>query len=469
MVVQANLDRANLILKEIRNHFVGNQKFRELFPDHCPDKKINEFGTKQAFTTCARAPHITRREESVMSASIEKGLAGLHFDVIKFSDIVDEDNSKSKIGLDMVTERFFLAENLLNSPPDQYWIDVEGTRYSFRDAYGKLLDIYSEELESGKTPTYKVTVRGCFAKNIENPRYTPEELDLPDKLVNGKPVCVWPQYTREDGKIVGFTPEYYERACKNDATMHFNQHRNSPNVSVDGIVPFPVKNGYPTLIRRADYMKVPIVYRIISTDLAETVNERSDNSAIGVIGISRAGKRYVEEVIHGKFLPKDLVEKIAALYQKHHKTYLPVRAIKMEEMNFNRGLSVAFAYWQQINGIYLPLEMVKRDPQQAKVDRIKNTLQSPYDSRQIIFLDDLPCMRALLKELKEFPKGSNDDLLDMLADAFQNEDWVGRETPRPPAEKIPAIYQQAMARSLGISDEDEAESLTNSYNSTGYI
>jgi hypothetical protein len=40
MIIQSNGDKANDFLNKIKKHFQGNEKFRRLFPEHCPSESI---------------------------------------------------------------------------------------------------------------------------------------------------------------------------------------------------------------------------------------------------------------------------------------------------------------------------------------------------------------------------------------------------------------------------------------------
>jgi len=84
------------------------------------------------------------------------------------------------------------------------------------------------------------------------------------------------------------------------------------------------------------------------------------------------------------------------------------------------------------SGIYLPVRFIKRDNQTSKIERIQNTLQPWYVNGYIRFLDTILAKQELFQELREFPKGRHDDILDTLADFFQNKTYYGREADRPP-------------------------------------
>ena len=212
-IIQANLDKAEDIISEIKNHFTKNPRFRELFPEHCPDlKKVESFGTQAEFTTRARGRAVTRKEPTVRGASIEKGLAGSHFDLMKYSDIVDENNSNNAEICKTIFRKFVLSQNLLVSP--RFWIDVEGTRYDEKDTYGEI--IRGQEMLPEEKRDWNIFVRGIFKKDTGGkPRlYTYAEVRLPDLLDENKlPISIWPDRFPADGILSEYAMDPYLVSC----------------------------------------------------------------------------------------------------------------------------------------------------------------------------------------------------------------------------------------------------------------
>lgn len=443
LIVQANTEKAMLFLKEIKSHFIGNPVFRDLFPEHCPQKKTFDWGTQSQFTTEARSITSTRRESTVMTASIDKGVAGMHFDILKFSDIVEENNSRDVVQSDGVYYNFNSMFNLLVAPP--YWIDVEGTRYSLFDTYGQIID---KEKDREKR-SWDFYINGCFERDSRgDPRtYGPEELDLPYlKDEDGQYISRWP-----DRFPVADLLEYQ----RTDPRIFSCQQLNAPVMSADGKTPFPVNDNLPKWISQKDFRQVRVAYREIVIDTAETMSKRSDYSAITVGAWDTDGRLYIEQIYHGKYLPDELVKWICFAVQKHKPMH-----VNIEETSFVRGLKNSLGRSMHKLGLFIPIRYIKRDTGVSKRERILNTLQPWYVNGHIRFLDDIAPKQELQQELQQFPSGRHDDILDTLADFFQNKEYFGREGGRPATHEDNATLmakqrEKAWNIMTGIADPDE--------------
>lgn len=455
LIVQSTSDKAEAILAEIKRHFQGNHRFRELFPEHCPQRRIFEWGTQSAFTTEARSRSCTRKEPTVMAVGIETGSAGYHFDVIKFSDIVEQKNSKNPEMCRVITDNFYMMENLLVSP--NYWIDVEGTRYHFGDVYGTII-----ESEWHRKPperrTWNFYVRSCFKRKIPGgkpPQYTPDELTLPWELdAEGKRIPWWP---RDRSGNPRFTLEALEAMESQNPYIFSCQQLNMPSGS--GITIFQVDEKRPVKIKRKIFEeRIRISHYDITVDTAESDSPDANYSAIVVGAWSAHGKCYIVEVIHGRFLPDKLIEKILLTAAKYRRR---LNSVKIEKTPFVTGLMAGLRRQMDLSGYYAPIELIPRDTRTSKIQRITNTLQPWYTAGDVVFLDDLGIddenERArvwshLLTELEQFPLSRTDDLLDAISDLFQNKPWFGREQARPSPEVERDI---AVRRYLGIEDPFE--------------
>lgn len=439
LIVHAKQEVAEDILGEIKAHFQSNRILRELFPEFCPPENKRDFGTRQKFTVpCRTQSGKKRKEPTVGIASIDTAVAGYHFDVIKFTDVVCLENSGTKEQLAKVAYSFGMYRNVLVKPTD--WIDVEGTRYHFQDLYGRIID--SELKKPAAERRWSIHIRGIYKKDTKGKPYTftPEEMAECDYLRD------------EAGRYISWFPAWFpveemESERKDAATGEFlfaSQRLNNP-VDTSDEKPFPVK-----LLRwksRADMARVPIAYYTTTVDTGETAKATSDPTAIVTCGWDGNGRCYVVDIRHGKMLPDQIINELFLVYVK----YQPV-TIRIEETGFVRGLKPSIRRREDLAGVYLPFDFIPRDNQVAKQERILNTLQPWYRRGEIIFCDDLACREAIEQELTRFPAG-RDDIMDALADQFQSRDWFGRNHVR---KDIAGQMAEERAKPLGYSLDPEA-------------
>lgn len=443
MVVQSNGAKAEVFISEIKQHFVGNENFRNLFPEHVPWKNVTDYGTRAYFTTLARNPAVIKREPTVLASSIDKGMAGYHFEVIKCSDIVDPSNITGQ-GLQDVKRSFNYLQPLLISP--SYWIDVEGTRYHSDDTYGAIIEQETSAEEHEKQ--YNMYIRSCYQRVIPGdapPKFNLEELKLPFKCdEKGVPLSWWPER---------FESWRYERMKKDDPFVFATQQLNDPSAA-SGTKPFPVIAGkLPHYVpAKIFHNLVPIGYREIVVDTAETTGKRSDYTVLTVAAWDKtSGRVYIEDIQRGRYLPDEMVRKLILLCVK----YRP-RTVKIEETGFVRGMMSSITraidiFKREYDFPTLSLQTIKRDNQEAKTERILHTLQPWYVSGDIRFLDDLntKCpgvIEAMEKEFSDFPSAKNDDILDTLSDCFQNKKHFGIIRERHTPESIASKMKRAQER-----------------------
>lgn len=455
LVCQSSSEKAEEIVKEIKRHFQYNEKFRQLFPEHCPWKKVDDWGTIGKFTTEYRdynfkemhAMHdnVPHKEETVISAGIDKGLAGKHLDILKFSDIVDPSNAKTENGCREVIKSYFLMESLLTDL--RYWIDMEGTRYSYNDLYGFIAD--REIHLKPEERTWKIYARSCYKKKTKDGKpqqFTVEELDLPDLT---DPTLVTP---RNPNGFVGWWPEKFpvenfEDKRKMEEFTFSSQYLLKPLAAEPGMIPFEITDKLPVWVdSKAFKERIPVAYYDIAVDTAETDGKRSNYSAISVGAFTAAGNCIIVDIIHGKFLPDRLIDEIIAAYTK----YSP-RSVKIEKTSFVRGLMPGLRKECEKLGLYIPVEEVPVSNRLAKTEKIIKVLQPLYKNGHLRFLDNLKKKNELIEEFKKFPAWERNDILDSLSTLFDNKDYFGREIPKKDSpSKAHQLHQEYLKRLPGM-------------------
>jgi predicted phage terminase large subunit-like protein len=431
MIIQSNGDKAEMILGEIKRHFQANPRLRSLFPDYVPQKRVFDWGNRQQFTTEARGQAVMRKEPTLMTGSIDKGSSGIHVDVMKFSDIVEPSNVKTPEQIESVIQSFGMMENLLVAP--NYWIDVEGTRYDFSDLYGRIID--AEEKRAPEKRLWQIHVRGCYKKDTSSTGggpelFTPKELDLPFLYdANNQKISNWPERV---------TTEILEEK-RTDPTkgeyLFATQQLNDPRKVDENSTPFPVNQNYPKWISVDNFRRnVRIVHHTTTVDTAETKTDRADFTAITSVAWDQAGRPYVVEVRHGKWLPDEIITQIIAVQMKFQPLYMSI-----EETSYVRGFKDGLLRKLHVMGMHINFKFIRRETNISKKERILNTLQPWYKDGELRFMrglgagEDTPegirLMEALEGELQKFPRYVHDDILDSLSDHFQDRTWLGRLAP----------------------------------------
>jgi predicted phage terminase large subunit-like protein len=457
LIVHAKQEVAEMILREIRQHFTHNKTFREIYPDYCPVNVNDKKFVKQQELTVPNRSNKTRKEPTIGLSSIDTAISGTHYDVIKFTDIVDLTNIGTLQQLTKVRETFGMYRNVLTEP--RYWIDVEGTRYHFEDLYGKIIE--SEQAaakratETGKVydPIWKIYVRGIYKRDTKGKPYTftPEENEECDLLKdeNGNYVSWYPErFPVEEMELERLDPVQGQ-------WLFFCQRLNMPVNTEDAFFP-------PDLMQwksKEDMRRVPIAYYTTTMDTAETTGEKADFTAIVTCGWDGMGRCYVVDIRHGRMYPDEQILHLFQVFKEWRPT-----TIRIEETGFVRGLKASIYRQQDLYGVYLPLDFIKRDNQNTKMERILNTLQPIYKRKDIYFSEEINCREKLIQEFSRFPK-YKDDILDALSDQFQNREWFGRNLMRPTPEQL---HREALARRQeGFPDPAKPRFLDDFYKSTG--
>lgn len=416
LIVHARQETGEEMLAEIKSKFIYGKVLRELYPEYCFREK--DAGNRTKFTVPNRV-NKSRKESTVAVASMDSSVAGMHYDVIKFTDVVDATNTETKEQCRKIIYSFGSFKNILVNP--SCWIDVEGTCWHQADLYTNIIDKHRQAAVEDRQ--WSIYVRGVYKKDTRGAPYTflPEERELQDlRDDNGNKVSWFPSKF----------PVHDMRIWEQDDPEAFScQQLNNPVQGESQIFPLSLLK----LKNPEDLRKVPIAYYTTTVDSAETQKRSSDYSVVLTCGWDAKGRCYVVDARHGKWLSDELITQVFDVY----KVWKP-RSIKIEETGYIRGLKTSFRRYEDLAGFYLPFIFVPTDNQRSKEQKIEHTIQPWYKRGEIFFAGPGPdgkgglgCLEHFKVELSHFPKGNTDDLLDSLATQFEGREWSGREVARP--------------------------------------
>lgn len=436
LLVHAKAEIAEDILGEVRDMFAFCEPLRHLFPELCPEAdQIKHFGNRSRFTIPGRSK--IRKEPTMDTTSITSAIAGAHFDVIKFTDCVEEQNAANKEMRNDVSKKFSLFRNVLSTP--MHWIDVEGTRYHFDDQYGRIID--GEKTLPLEHRVWSIYVRGCYKKKLPSGQtdyhFSPEELELPDLLdENGKKVSWWPERF----------PTWFLEREENDPTgeiFDFNSQRRNHPVGDSKTLDFPAS--VIQWIPEKELRSIRAEYYVTTVDTAETQNAQSNFSVITTCMWDCNNRCYVVDVRRAKMKPDELVSQLFDVYAK----WRPI-VVRIEETSYTRGLQYGLRREMDLKQFSVPFDFVKPDNQKSKQERIRLTLQPVLRRGDLRFSEGLPSdvKDAIYQEFTQFPKGISDDILDTLADQFQNKTFYGRIRERETFETMSQKAFNALVQGL---------------------
>jgi hypothetical protein len=248
-IFSATKPLAQEILGQIKNEFETNECLKEIFKDVLyenprgkgPDGRPAKWSLQRGITVKRKG----KPKEATIEAHglIDGQPTGQHFKMHVYDDIVTQDYLSDEL-LKKTTERFELADNLGTRHGVRKWI--AGTRYSFADTYGVILD-----------------------KKAAKPRIYPA---TEDGTLNGRPILLtpenWARIKRDQGtKIVS-------------AQMLLNPLAGSEQTfRPQWLLTYDV---LPSLLN---------VYILVDPSKGKGV--RSDRTAIAVIGIDQGGTKYL--------------------------------------------------------------------------------------------------------------------------------------------------------------------------------
>ena len=382
LIVNAKLENAKAILREIASHFESNDIMRWLFPEYCVDSsKIKKSRLKWTSTElnfpCRR---VIRKEANIEIMAVEASLVSKHFDIMRFDDPVNDLNASTALQREKIFTWYRHSLQLRHSPKHSR-VKIVGTIWHFDDMYRRLMKIERE-----RRKYYKI--RG---RSEEPALYVYRR-----EVYEGKKI-IWPER---------FTWKMIEDLKRSLGTYLFSCHyMNNPVAPGDAY--FKKQS-----IKEISSFRVPReVTTFAAVDLAMTDSRLSDYTAISVCSFDEYGNMYVRYVFREKIMPLDIVSMLAGIVKQ-----FGVMRVAIEEVGFQKALLKYYQREARANNLYIPWFPLKRQST-TKFKRII-ALQPLVESGQFHVIEDLSHKSDLIEEMITFDKGAHDDILDTLADCY---------------------------------------------------
>ncbi len=147
LIASKTAKHAEAILREIKNHFEQNERLAEIFGPYYESKRM----AKWHETEIEVLPRtLMAKEASITALGVGGQTVGKHYDAIISDDLVDEENSRTKLQRDKLKAWKYSSLDPTLEPPDPA---IEhrgehhnlGTRYHFDDLWGHLIENELEE------------------------------------------------------------------------------------------------------------------------------------------------------------------------------------------------------------------------------------------------------------------------------------------------------------------------------------
>lgn len=388
LFMSGKLELAERMVYEMKQHFQGNQTFRELYPEFCPPEGA-DWGTTSEFVVPNRKA--IKREPTVSISTSDSVKAGSHYDIIACDDLVNEVNSLTRDQIEKVVEAFHYTTPLLD--PGGYR-DVIGTRYDYSDLYGTL--IKSSESD------WLTLIRAAWGVRPDGTH----DILFSERFCDDS--CIDPHKSnlsslQRDNPYL-FNCQYLNNPVNAD-TQHFTL-----DLMRKHIIPLT---------------QVPGQLRYyMAWDLGFTAKSTSDFSVGAIGGYDQHGRLFITDIIRGRYAPSQVVDMIIHGYKKW-----PVRRVGIEEAGGSLLLGPAIEARSRTLRLYMPLDWVKvKRMKDAKIQRVEG-LEALLREDKLYFSASIGCLEDLLQEFTMFPKYKHDDICDAVAHLLHYRHMIDYEIP----------------------------------------
>jgi phage terminase large subunit-like protein len=402
LYISSTSNLANKQLKFIKD-ILTSDKYRFYWPE-----MVNaDEGKREKWTeTEISVDHPKRKAEfirdpTIFTAGLTTAIVGMHCDIAIMDDVVTSQNGLTEEGREKTESQYSLLASIEASDAVEW---IVGTRYHPRDLYGTLLEkkvsIFDQDGELvEETDLYEV-----FEKQVES-------------IGDGTGEFLWPRQQRKDGKWFGFNRTILatKKAQYLDQVQFRAQYYNDPNSAEGNSIPRECFQYYdPRFLTRSGgywYFKGKRLNVFAAMDFAYTIKQKSDYSAIIVVGVDEAHNYYVLDI--DRFKTSIISEYFDHLLRLHQKW--DFRKVKAEVTAAQSVIveDIKINYVRK-HGLALSIDEFKPSRYQgAKEERIAAVLQPRYANRQIWHYLGGNCQTLEEELMQAHP--SHDDCKDALA------------------------------------------------------
>lgn len=303
LYVSATAELAETQLFAIQN-ILASSTYQRYFPEYInPQEGKREKWSMRKFSI----DHPKRRAEGIRDATVSTaGLTtnttGWHADIIIPDDLVVPENAYTEEGRESVIRKSSQFTSIRNAGG---FTMACGTRYHPSDIYytwrNQEYDLYEGDEIVGRKPVWEIKE---YAVEVDG-------------------IFVWPRTLRSDGKAFGFNNQVLARirAEYSDRVQFYAQYYNDPNDPGSNRINRSRFQYYDKKFLKQEggnwYFKRNKLNVYAAIDFAFSLNKKSDNTAIVVVGLDPEGMYYVLDIdVFKTDKISEYFERLAALHSK---------------------------------------------------------------------------------------------------------------------------------------------------------
>lgn len=346
------------------------------------------------------------RDPTVFTAGLTTSVTGLHADLTIFDDVVVYENAYTEEGRSKTELQYSLLASVEAADAEQL---IVGTRYDPNDLYNtiinKKISISNEDGEMiSEEPLYSV-----FERQVES-------------RGDGLGEFLWPRQQTANGQWYGFNAEILakKRAQYLDPVQFYAQYYNNPNIGDANSISREYFQYYDKSFLSQDngnwYFKGRRLNVTAAMDFAYTTKQRSDYTAIVVVGVDCFNNYYVLDI--DRFKTGNISEYYDHLLKMHNKWnfYKVVAETTAAQEVIVNDLKLNYI---RPNGLGLSIEPYKPSKYQgAKEERMEAVLQPRYTNGQM--WHQMSGNWQILEDELVLRKPPHDDVKDALTTAIIN-------------------------------------------------
>jgi hypothetical protein len=362
---------ANLATKQLKfiKDILTSDRYRRYWPEmvNREEAKREKWTESEISVDHPLRAETYTRDPTVFTAGLTTSVTGLHCDLSIMDDVVVKENAYTEDNRKKVEEQYSLLASIEGTEGEAI---VVGTRYHPKDLYNTMMQMEIEVYDEYGELVSQELLYDKFERQVET---------------DG--VFLWPRQKGPRGTWFGFNKEILAKKKTQylDKVQFRAQYYNDPNDAESAGIGHECFQYYDkTHLTRSMgqwYMKGKRLALAAAVDFAYSLKERSDYTAIVVIGVDPEANIYVLDIDRFKSnLPSEYFDHILALHQTwdFRKIKMEVTAAQAAIVNTIKQVHIAQ------HGLALAVEDVRPDRRQgSKEERIAAVLQPRYQDRKV--------------------------------------------------------------------------------------